>query len=490
MDAVIAVNADLAWMLTALALLLLMIPGLALFYGGMLGARNTLNMMVMVFGALAVAAIVYIVYGYGFVHGPTMGGLGILGDPRGFFGMDSAVLTDDSGGGIGTAYFAIWFVMFAGITVAIVASGGAGRMKLGGWITFVAVWLTLVYLPVAHWVFAADGFLLDKVGVIDFAGGTAVHMNSGTAALALALVLGARRNRFERPHNVPQTMLGAGLLFVGWLGFNGSCALAAGHLVQVVVLNTILAGCAGMLGYMLVEKLRQGHPTALGAATGMVAGLVAITPAAHTMGPLGALATGAIGAAVAALAISFKSRLKVDESLDAFMVHGLAGIAGTLCIVLFANPAAPAGIGGLLTGDGLSHALPEVIGILTTVGFSFVMTFAIAWVLDKTIGLRAPEQQEQLGLDQAIHAETAYEISLVQFDHGAFAPRTAPVPAASAPAAAGAAASPAGSAGGQGASGAGPVVRTEEAALAAPPEDEETLAAEAPATPAPTAERG
>ncbi|MFW0782930.1 ammonium transporter [Gordonia sp. CPCC 206044] len=422
MEEALSAHADLSWMLAAFAFLVLMIFGLALYYGGMLGARNVLNMLSMVMATLAITCVLYVLYGYGLVSGPSVNGWGIIGNPADYIGL-SDHLADDGSGGIQVLYIAAWFIMFAAITVAIVASGAAARMKFAAWLVFVPIWLTVVYFPVAHWVFAADsdegagGFLLNKVGIHDFAGGTAVHMNSGVAALALAMVLGARGKRMQRPHNVPLVMLGGGILFFGWFGFNGSCAGGANFLTQYVVLNTLLAGSVGMLGFWAIERWREGHVTALGATTGMVAGLVGITPSANTMTPLGAIVVGLLAAAVVGFLMSFKSRLKVDDTLDAFMVHGIGGIVGTLCIVVFAAGSAPAGITGILFGGDADIVWRELTGIVVTCTFSFVMTWLIAKALDKTMGLRVDEETEVAGLDSTIHAESAYEIPAAGVGH-------------------------------------------------------------------------
>ncbi|MEO9329551.1 ammonium transporter [Gordonia aurantiaca] len=423
MEPILATNADLAWMLAAFVFVLLMFPGLAFFYGGMVGSKNVLNIMSMVMSTLAITAVLYVLVGYGLVSGPSVGGWGLIGDPTDFIGLTNW-LTDDESGATQTLYFAAWFILFAAITIAIVASGAAGRMKFSAWLVFAPIWLLVVYFPLAHWVFAADvdddykgGFLLNKLQIVDYAGGTAVHMNSGVAALALAVVLGARKRRMERPHNVPMTMLGGGILFFGWFGFNGSCALGANFLAQAVILNTLLAGSAGMIGFAIVEKWREGHVTSLGLITGVVAGLVGITPAASSMTPIGALLVGIFAAAVVAYLLSFKARLKVDETLDAFMVHGIGGIIGTFCIILFASDVAPAGVQGVLFGGDPEIIWRELAGIAITCTYSFVMTWIIAKVIDKIMGLRVDEETEMVGLDTTIHAETAYEIPAASSGH-------------------------------------------------------------------------
>lgn len=418
----LAAHADLSWMLAAFVFVLLMFPGLAFYYGGMLGSRNVLNMMTMVLITLGITSVLYVLYGYGLVSGPSVKGWGLIGNPTDYIGLINHQ-TDDGSGGTQVLYYAAWFILFAAITVAIVASGAASRMKFSAWLVFVPIWLTLVYFPVAHWVFTADtddakgGFLLNRIGIHDFAGGTAVHMNSGVAALALALVLGARRKRMERPHNLPMVLLGGGILWFGWFGFNGSCAFGATFLTQFVILNTLLAGSAGMIGFASIEKIREGHVTSLGVITGVVAGLVGITPSANAVSSLGALGVGLLSSAVVAFLMSIKSRFKVDDSLDAFIVHGIGGIVGTLCIVLFAASSAPAGIQGILFGGDIDLLWRELAGIVITCVFSFVMTWLIATAIDKTMGLRVDAETETLGLDSTIHAETAYEIPAAGVGH-------------------------------------------------------------------------
>lgn len=404
---------DLAWLLAAFALVLLMFPGLALFYGGMLGSRHTLNMIMMVMGALAVTAVFYVVIGHGLVLGDSIGGF--IGNPTEMLGYES-LMTDD---GSGATFWGAFYVLFAGISIAIVASGAAGRMKFGAWLGFTALWLLLVYSPIAHWVFAFDdeeagitgGWLRNVVQLHDFAGGTAVHMNAGMAALALAMVLGKRKAFPGRPHNLPLAVLGAGLLWVGWIGFNGGTAGGASFLSQYVVLSTLLAGCTGMIGFVIVEKLREGRTTTLGLISGLVSGLVGITPSADAVSPIGALLVGLFTGAAVSWLMTLLPKLKIDEPLDAFMVHGMGGIVGTLCVVLFGAAAAPAGVTGILFGGDWDILWRELVAIAATCLYSFAITYVIAKVMDKTIGLRVDEKTEFAGLDTSLHAESAYHLT-------------------------------------------------------------------------------
>ncbi|MFC4001859.1 ammonium transporter [Prauserella oleivorans] len=408
--------ADLAWLLAAFALVILMFPGLAMFYGGMLNGRNVLNMSMMVMSTLAVTSVLYVLFGHGMVLGDSLGGLGLIGNPLEYFALSD--LTDSGSGGPETVYDVAFFLLFAAITVAIAASGAAGRMKFSGWLIFSALWLTLVYFPLGHWVFAGDdpesgtvgGWMRNVLELHDFAGGTAVHMNAGVASLALALVLGKRRGRPERPHNVPLVLLGAGILWFGWFGFNGGSALGSSYLAQYVVLTTLLAGCTGMLGFCLVERLRDGKATSLGLATGIVGGLVAITPAADTLNPVGALVVGFAGGAVVAWAVNWKTKLGIDDSLDAFAVHGVGGIVGTIGIILVGSASSPGETAGILFGGSWDIVWRELVAIAATMVFSFTVTYALAWCLDKTIGLRVDPEQETSGLDVSLHAESAYHL--------------------------------------------------------------------------------
>lgn len=293
MDVAIAA-ADTAWVLAAMVAVALMVPGLALFYGGMVSIRSTLNMMMMTIGAVAVMAVLWVVVGYSLTFGNSLGGLGLLGDPVEFLGL-RGIMAEPETPGLPPALFAGFLLLFAGITVALVAGGVADRMKFSTWLVFATVWPLLVFFPVAHWVFAFDsedgsvvgGWIANGLGAIDLAGGTAIHINAGIATLALVLVLGRRAGfpTVSRPHSVPLTFLGAGMLFAGWIGFNAGSAVAAGNTAGVAALNTVVAALCGALAWMITEQVRAKHPTTLGVASGLVAGMVGITPAASSVSP-------------------------------------------------------------------------------------------------------------------------------------------------------------------------------------------------------------
>jgi Amt family ammonium transporter len=412
-------SGDVAWILAASALVCMMIPALALFYGGMVGSRRILNMMMMCFGGVSVVAVLWAVFGYSMVFGNSLGGAGVVGDATEDFGLGQ-LLAEDPDAAIPPALFAAFQLFFAGITTAIIAGAAAGRMKFGAWMTFAALWATLVYFPVAHWVFAfssadgsvAGGWIVNNLKAIDFAGGTAVHMNAGIAALALALVLGRSagwpKSEHVRPHSRPLVLVGAGLLWAGWFGFNAGSALTAGHSASVVFLNTAVAGAAGLLAWALVERIRLGSASSMGAASGLISALVAITPACGAVSPLGALAIGVIAGAVCSLAIELKFRLGFDDSLDVVGVHLIGGIIGTLLIGLFATDAAPNKTNGLFYGGGFGLLGIQTVATVATLAYSFAVTWVIAKVIDITVGLRIDEAAELRGIDIAAHSESAY----------------------------------------------------------------------------------
>lgn len=411
-----------AWVLISTALVLLMTPGLAFFYGGMVRMKSVLNMMMMSFGAMGIVAILWVLYGYSMAFGNSVGGNGLVGDPTEFFGL-SGITADTMSGDIPTFVFVMFQCMFAIITVALISGAIADRTKFGAWMVFAALWATIVYFPVAHWVFAfsdeesgyVGGWIANTLGAIDFAGGTAVHINAGIAALALVIVVGKRigfgKTPF-RPHNLPFVMLGAALLWFGWFGFNAGSALAANGTAAVAFLNTVVATAAAMLAWLLVEKIRDGHSTSLGAASGVVAGLVAITPACAAVNIVGAIGIGVAAGVLCALAVGLKYKLGYDDSLDVVGVHLVGGIVGTLLIGLFATDAYIADSAtGLFYGGGWELLGKQAIAAGAVIAYSFILTFIIAFAIDKTIGFRVSQDDEVRGVDLANHAETAYEFN-------------------------------------------------------------------------------
>ncbi|GAA2335856.1 ammonium transporter [Dactylosporangium salmoneum] len=400
---------DTAWLLVSAALVLLMVPGLALFYGGMVRVKSALNMLMMSFACLAVVTVVWVVAGYSLAFGPDAGG-GLIGGLRhvGLQGIDGHHLT----GSVPTAAFAAFQLMFAVITAALLSGAIADRAKFGAWIGFVAVWVLAVYVPIAHWVFGG-GWIATHLRIFDLAGGTVVEINSGASGLALALVLGPRlgfRGDPMRPHSLPLVVLGAGLLWFGWFGFNAGSALTAGGGAAMAFLNTQVAGAAAICGWLVVERLRDGHPTTLGAASGAVAGLVAITPSCGSVSPLGALAIGAIAGAACCFAVSLKYRLGYDDSLDVAGVHGVGGLLGTLLIGLLATSAVTGGDSGLLYGGGLALLGRQAMAVVVVAAYAFGVTWLLAKGVDRLVGFRVSEEHERTGLDLVVHAETAYEL--------------------------------------------------------------------------------
>ncbi|MGH8867945.1 MAG: ammonium transporter [Actinomycetes bacterium] len=413
---------DTAWLLTSAALVLLMTPGLAFFYGGMVRARSVLNMLMMSFACLGVVTILWVLYGYSLAFDTDLG-TGLLG---GFGEMGLGGTLDEVAGTVPTPVFAAFQLMFAVLTPALISGAIADRARFGGWVLFTALWVTLVYFPVAHWVFAFDdgngGWIADRLGALDFAGGTAVHVNAGAAALALALVLGRRRGwprESSRPHNLPLVLLGAGLLWFGWFGFNAGSAVAANGTAAIAFLNTQAATAAAVVTWLLVERVRDGNPTTLGAASGAVAGLVAITPACAAVSPLGALAVGAAAGALCALAVGLKYRLMVDDSLDVVGVHLVGGAVGSLLIGLFATEVVTGGPNGLLYGGGLALLGKQALAVVAVGAYSFVLSFLLGTLVQKTVGFRLDEEEEVTGVDLVAHAETAYDLQALGSGHRA-----------------------------------------------------------------------
>ena len=440
-------SGDTAWILTSAALVLLMTPGLALFYGGMVRAKSVLNMMMMSFGALALISVLWVLYGYSIAFGNDVTSVGLLGNPTEYLGLKG--LMEDTDASLPAMAFVAFQAVFAIITVALISGAIADRAKFGTWMIFAGVWATIVYFPVAHWVFDftltgddgvvthTGGWIANQLGAIDFAGGTAVHINAGVAGLALALVLGKRIGWTRdpmRPHNLTLVMLGAGLLWFGWFGFNAGSALTAGNTASVVWVNTMVATGAASLGWLLTERIRDGHATSLGAASGVVAGLVAITPSCSSVSPVGAIILGALAGVFCALAVGLKYKFGYDDSLDVVGVHLVGGLWGTLAVGLLLAPGSPASISyertGLFYGGGFDQLWRQAVGAFGVLIFSFVLTLLIGLILQKTIGFRVSEDEEREGVDSSEHAETGYDLGgfgggARAVSSGGFAPRHA-----------------------------------------------------------------
>jgi Amt family ammonium transporter len=396
---------DTAWVLGAAALVLFMTPGLALFYGGLVRSKNVLGTMMQSVAAVAIVSVVWLLAGYTLAFGPDAGG--VIGglDYVGFGGVGAAphALAPT----VPHTAFAVFQLMFAVITPALIAGAFAERVRFGGYVAFVALWSLLVYSPLAHWVWGGGFLGVDGIGALDFAGGTVVHISAGAAALAAALFVGKRRG-YPRgnfaPHNVPMVVLGAGILWFGWFGFNAGSALGANGLASSALLATHLGAAGALIGWLVPERIRHGKATAVGGATGAVAGLVAITPAAGFVRPIPALLIGVVGGAVCFAAVELKSRLGYDDSLDAVGVHMVGGVAGALLTGVFASLAVnPAGADG-----GLLQVVRQGAAIGVALVFSFAATWVILLVVDRVLGFRVRPDAEDEGVDIAEHGESAY----------------------------------------------------------------------------------
>ena len=406
-------SGNTAWVLASAALVLLMTPGLAFFYGGMVRGKHVLGMLMQNFITMAVVGVLWVVGVYSLAFG---GGSGWLGDLR---QVGLAHMQEPVAGYVGPLaqsipplVFVAFQLMFAIITPALITGASADRLRFAGFVVFVAVWVTVVYAPVAHWVFSPVGWLF-ALGAEDFAGGTVVHANAGAAGLALVLVLGRRLGwpgERMRPHNLPLVMLGAGLLWFGWFGFNAGSALGANELAGYAFVNTNTATGAAVLGWLLVERLRDGRPTTLGAASGAVAGLVAITPACGFVSPLGAIVVGVVAGVVCCLAVGLKYRLGFDDALDVVAVHLVGGVSGALLIGLLGTSAV-GGADGLFYGGGAALLGRQAVAVGVVVGYSFVVTLVLAKLIDLTVGLRVSAEAEYEGLDASQHAESGYDFS-------------------------------------------------------------------------------
>ena len=404
---------DTAWVLVSSALVLFMTPGLALFYGGMVRSKNVLAMLLQNVFAMGIVTVLWVLFGYSLAFGDA-GNAGWIGNLD-FVGMKD--LATSVTGTIPTLAFAAFQLTFAVITPALITGAIADRMRWSAWVWFITLWSVLVYLPVAHWVFAG-GWLADR-GALDFAGGTVVHINAGAAALALTVLLRKRRGWPKEPmapHSLPLTMLGTGILWFGWFGFNAGSALSANGVAAQAFLNTFVAAAAGMLAWLVVERAKSGHATTLGAVSGAVAGLVAITPCAGFVGGLAPIAIGGIAGAVCFLAISLKFKLGYDDSLDVVAVHLVGGILGSVLLAFFADAAVnEAGKDGLFFGGGWGLLGEQALAVVVVLVFSLTVSALIGLVLKAALpgGIRVSPDDEDTGLDLTQHSETAYALERV-----------------------------------------------------------------------------
>ena len=406
-----------AWVLVSASLVLFMTPGLAFFYGGMVRSKHVLGMLMQNFFSMGLVSVAWALVGFSLAFGK---GNGFVGDLS-FLGLKGLGLPDvalpgyvgDFALAVPALAFVAYQMMFAVITPALITGATADRLRFRGYAVFLGLWLVLVYSPVAHWVFSPRGWLF-KRGALDFAGGTVVHINAGIAALMVVLVVGKRKGwptTPMQPHNLPLTLLGTGILWFGWFGFNAGSALAANGLAAQAFINTHLAAASGMLGWLLIERIRSGHATTLGAASGAVAGLVAITPCAGFVGGLAPLLIGTVAGVLCFLAIQLKFRFGYDDSLDVIGVHLVGGIVGSLLLGLFADTSVNAlGADGLFFGGGLTLLGEQLLAVVATLLFSGTLSFVIAKGVEATIGLRVSDEDETVGLDQSQHAETGYHL--------------------------------------------------------------------------------
>ncbi|WP_432194690.1 ammonium transporter [Streptomyces sp. bgisy027] len=407
---------DTGFVLISAALVMVMTPGLALFYGGMVRAKSVLNMLMMSFISLGIVSVLWVLYGHSLAFsGDTGGFIGNL-DMIGLKGVNAdSTMESFTGNDISLFAFSLFQMLFAVITAALISGALADRVKFGAWMIFIGVWVTAVYFPVAHWVWGGGWLSQLDPAVIDFAGGTAVHINAGIAALAAILVVGKRvgfKKDPMRPHNMPLVLLGTALLWFGWFGFNAGSELGVDGTTAQMAINTQVATGAAMLGWLIYERIRHGAFTTLGACSGAVAGLVAITPSGGNVNIFGALLIGVVAGAVCSWAVSLKYKLGYDDSLDVVGVHLVGGVIGTLMVGFLAT-------GGAGGGD---QFLSQTIGAFSVMGYTFVVTWIIAFAIQKTIGFRASEDDEVSGIDQAAHAETAYDFSAAASSHISVSP--------------------------------------------------------------------
>ena len=408
-------SGDTAWLLTSSALVLFMTPGLALFYGGMVRGKNVLAMLMKNYVAMGIVTITWIVIGYSLAFsgdvGRVIGNLDLFGLGELGFGDELGLGNAIHGYTIPDSAFMVFQMMFAIITPALISGAVAERMKFSAWVWFIAIWSIVVYAPMAHWVWGG-GFIAENIGAIDFAGGLVVHINAGAAALALVIVLGRRsgwREQIMRPNALPLTVLGAGMLWFGWFGFNAGSALAADGAAANAFVTTQVATGVAATAWVFAEQFVHGKPTTLGFASGAVAGLVAITPAAGFVSPLWAIVIGAAAGVICFSALQLKFRFNFDDSLDVVAVHLVGGIVGALLLGLFAEEAI-GGVDGLFYGNA-DQFLRQLASVAVAFGYSFGVTYVLARILEATIGLRASEEEERRGLDIALHDEQSWVLS-------------------------------------------------------------------------------
>ncbi len=405
---------DTAWILVSTALVLLMLPGLALFYGGLVRTKNVLSTFMHSFVALGLVTLQWAVFGYSLAYGPDHGGL-IGGLSYAF--MRGVELGPRQGDTIPHMLFFAYQMMFAIITPALISGAYAERLKFSAYVLFTLLWATLIYDPLCHWVWGSGGWMA-QMGVLDFAGGLVVHVSSGVSALVVALVVGKRmgypRER-SMPHNLTMVLLGAGILWFGWFGFNGGSALGASGIATLALVNSQLAAAAGGIAWLIVDVVRYGKASALGFASGLVAGLATVTPASGFVGPMGAIAIGIAAGLGCYAAVTLKGKLNYDDTLDAFGVHGVGGAIGTILLGVFAVKAwNPGGADGLIAGSA-SFLGKQILAVVVTAGFSAVGTLAILKVVDALVGLRATADEEREGLDINLHGEDGYAIGNPSF---------------------------------------------------------------------------
>jgi len=399
-------SADISFMIFCTALIFIMTPGLAFFYGGLLRKKNIINMMAMCFVSIAIVSVIWFLIAYSLAFAPDIGG-GFIGGFD-FIGLTGVWLSpyETYSSDMPHMLFMTFQLMVAIICVAIIASPFSERVNFGTFILFISIWLIVVYAPIVHWVWG-DGGWLGEMGILDFAGATVVHINIGFSCLALALVIGPRKGYQEEPmdaSNIPYVLLGMALLWMGWLGFNGGSALAINGIAVLAIFNTHIAACTAAIVWMIIEYIKTGKNSTIGFVSGALAGLVGVTPAAGYVVPWAAFIIGAVSGGICFFAVDFRSNSKIDESLDAISIHGVAGIWGALATGIFAA----VGVSGLITGNP-GQVWIQIVGILATMFYAFIVTFVLAFIVDKIIGFRVSPELEEAGLDLSLHGETVGE---------------------------------------------------------------------------------